>query len=63
MMIPYEKLCEWAETVDPSTAPYIIKFVEEAGTKAKAEVKAAKEALHCYGYKVYEDQYHDVKEM
>lgn len=63
MLIPVEKLKEWAATVEPVTGQHILKFITEAEAKMKGEVDHAMHCLGVYGYKVYEDQHHDYHKM
>ncbi len=62
MLIPVEKLKEWASTVEPVSGQVILRFLEEADARVKAEVEAAMKCLHDYGYKVIENPHHEYSE-
>jgi len=63
MLIPSEKLQQWAASVEPVAAQVIVKFLAEAESKMAAEIDAAKTCLKAYGFKVYEDQKHEYQQL
>jgi hypothetical protein len=55
MLVPLEKLREWANLVDPTAQIYINQFLMEVDAKVKSEVDAAKKLLWDYGIKTSDD--------